>query len=161
MAKLLEYHGKEILRKFGIPVPAGRVVRDVEDARQAAVEIGYAVVVKAQVYAGKRGISGGIRIAADDVRMGIPPVKLGLVYHQEGLRQVVEAIGMARAREVFFTGRLYSAEDVKRMGLVHQMVPQAELKDTVYSLAEEIAHLFIERQSLLKEAPRAIVVRAH
>lgn len=80
-----------------------------------------------------------IRIAADDARMGIPPAKLGLVYPLEGTMQVVEAIGMARAREVLFTGRLYSAEDVERMGLVHQMVPKAELHDTVYKLADEIA----------------------
>ncbi len=80
-----------------------------------------------------------IRIAADDVRMGIPPAKLGLVYHSEGIKQVVEALGMARAREVFFTGRLYSAEDVAKMGLVHRMVPRSELESTTYALAEEIA----------------------
>ena len=80
-----------------------------------------------------------IRIGADDVRMGIPPAKLGLVYHPEGVKQVVEALGMARAREVFFTGRLYSAEDVVKMGLIHQSVPKSELADVTYALAEEIA----------------------
>jgi len=62
VAKLLEYQGKELLRSFAIPVPIGRAVWDVQGAKDAADEIGYPVVVKAQIYAGKRGKSGGIRI---------------------------------------------------------------------------------------------------
>ncbi len=80
-----------------------------------------------------------IRIAADDVRMGIPPARLGLVYHLEGVRQVVEAVGMARAREVFFTGRTYGPREVREMGLVHHMVRRTGLSRTTYALAEEIA----------------------
>ncbi len=80
-----------------------------------------------------------LRIAADDARMGIPPAKLGLVYPPEGLRQVVEAIGMARAREAFFTGRLYGPDQVMQMGLAHQMVARDELVGVTYELAEEIA----------------------
>ena len=66
MARLLEHQGKDIFRKFGIRTPAGQVVRDPDQALQAANAIGYPVVVKAQVYAGKRGKSGGIRVAADE-----------------------------------------------------------------------------------------------
>jgi len=80
-----------------------------------------------------------IRIAADTVLMGIPPAKLGLVYFPGGIKQVAEALGMARAREVFFTGRIYGPEEVRRMGLAHQMVPAAELSNTTYRLAEEIS----------------------
>lgn len=80
-----------------------------------------------------------IRVAADDVRMGIPPARLGLVYHHQGLLQVIEAIGMARAREVFFTGRLYGPEEVREMGLVNRMVPRSELKEAAMGLAREIA----------------------
>lgn len=80
-----------------------------------------------------------IRIAADDVRMGIPPARLGLVYHPEGIKQVIEAIGFARAREVFFTGRLYDPQDVREMGLVHHMVERDKLSEYTYNLAAEIA----------------------
>jgi len=80
-----------------------------------------------------------LRIAAADARMGIPPAKLGLVYPPEGLRQVVEAIGMARAREAFFTGRIFGPEEVKEMGLAHRMVVRDELSSVTYGLAEEIA----------------------
>lgn len=80
-----------------------------------------------------------LRIAAEDVRMGIPPARLGLVYHLEGVRQVVEAVGMARAREVFFTGRTYGPREVREMGLVHHMVRRSVLSRTTYVLAGEIA----------------------
>ena len=66
MAKLLEYQGKDLLRSFAIPVPKGRVVRNVQEANEVAGEIGYPVVVKAQIYAGKRGKSGGIRTVAGE-----------------------------------------------------------------------------------------------
>jgi enoyl-CoA hydratase len=80
-----------------------------------------------------------LRLAGDHVRMGIPPARLGLVYHAEGLKQVAEALGMARAREVFFTGRLYAPAEVLAMGLVHQMVPRAELEALTATLAQEIS----------------------
>jgi len=62
MAKLLEYQGKEILQRFGISTPRGRVVRSVSEAQVAADEIGYPVVLKVQIYSGKRNKAHGIRI---------------------------------------------------------------------------------------------------
>jgi succinyl-CoA synthetase beta subunit len=66
LARLLEHQGKDIFRRFKIPTPEGKVVRRLEEARAVADEIGYPLVVKAQVYAGRRGKSGGIRIVDDD-----------------------------------------------------------------------------------------------
>jgi enoyl-CoA hydratase/carnithine racemase len=80
-----------------------------------------------------------MRIAADDIRMGMPPAKLGLVYHPEGIKQFEEALGAARTREVFFTAKTYDAQQIRDMGLVHYMVPRAELADRTYTMAEEIA----------------------
>jgi succinyl-CoA synthetase beta subunit len=62
---LLEYQGKQLFARHGIPVPAGRVARSVEEAIAAADEIGYPCAVKAQVQIGGRGKLGGIKIAAD------------------------------------------------------------------------------------------------
>jgi succinyl-CoA synthetase beta subunit len=62
---LLEYQGKQLFARHGVPVPAGRVARDVERAVAAAEEIGYPCVVKAQVQIGGRGKLGGIRVARD------------------------------------------------------------------------------------------------
>jgi succinyl-CoA synthetase beta subunit len=60
---LYEYQGKELFRRFGIPVSEGRVATTPEEARTAAQELGGQVVVKAQVLTGGRGKAGGIKLA--------------------------------------------------------------------------------------------------
>jgi succinyl-CoA synthetase beta subunit len=61
---LYEYQGKELFRRFGIPVSEGRVASTPQEARTAAEEVGGQVVVKAQVLTGGRGKAGGIKLAA-------------------------------------------------------------------------------------------------
>ena len=61
---LYEYQGKELFRRFGIPVSDGRVASTPQEARTAAEELGGQVVVKAQVLTGGRGKAGGIKLAA-------------------------------------------------------------------------------------------------
>jgi succinyl-CoA synthetase beta subunit len=60
---LYEYQGKELFRRFGIPVSDGRVASTPDEARAAAEELGGQVVVKAQVLTGGRGKAGGIKLA--------------------------------------------------------------------------------------------------
>jgi succinyl-CoA synthetase beta subunit len=60
---LYEYQGKELFRRFGIPVSDGRLATSPEEARIAAQELGGQVVVKAQVLTGGRGKAGGIKLA--------------------------------------------------------------------------------------------------
>jgi succinyl-CoA synthetase beta subunit len=62
---LLEYQGKQLFARHGVPVPAGKPARSVDDAVAAAEEIGYPCVVKAQVQIGGRGKLGGIKLAKD------------------------------------------------------------------------------------------------
>jgi succinyl-CoA synthetase beta subunit len=62
---LLEYQGKQLFARHGVPVPAGQPARTVEDAVAAAEAIGYPCVVKAQVQIGGRGKLGGIKLAND------------------------------------------------------------------------------------------------
>ena len=62
---LLEYQGKQLFAKHGVPVPAGRPATSVAEAVEAAEELGYPVVVKAQVQIGGRGKAGGIKLAKD------------------------------------------------------------------------------------------------
>ena len=62
---LLEYQGKQLFARHGIPVPTGKPAATVEDAVAAADEIGYPCVVKAQVLIGGRGKAGGIRVVKD------------------------------------------------------------------------------------------------
>jgi succinyl-CoA synthetase beta subunit len=62
---LLEYQGKQLFARHGVPVPSGQPARTVEDAVAAAEAIGYPCVVKAQVQIGGRGKLGGIKLAKD------------------------------------------------------------------------------------------------
>ncbi len=60
---LLEYQGKQLFARHGVPVPSGKPARTVEEAVAAADEIGYPCVIKAQVQIGGRGKLGGIKLA--------------------------------------------------------------------------------------------------
>ena len=86
--KIHEYQGKEIFRKYGVPVPEGYPAMDVDSAVKAAEKLGTdVVVVKAQIHAGGRGKGGGVKLARslDEVR-SISTKLLGykLVTHQTG-----------------------------------------------------------------------------
>ncbi|MEC2053789.1 ADP-forming succinate--CoA ligase subunit beta [Peribacillus psychrosaccharolyticus] len=83
-----EYQGKEILRQYGVSVPNGRVAFTVEEAVEAAKELGTdVVVVKAQIHAGGRGKAGGVKVAKnlDEARTYAEEI-LGktLITHQTG-----------------------------------------------------------------------------
>ncbi len=62
---LLEYQGKQLFARHGVPVPSGRPATTVDEAVAAADEIGYPCVIKAQVQIGGRGKLGGIKLAKD------------------------------------------------------------------------------------------------
>ncbi|CAG5077938.1 Succinyl-CoA ligase [ADP-forming] subunit beta [Thermobacillus xylanilyticus] len=83
-----EYQGKEVLKQYGVSVPEGRVAFTVDEAVEAAKELGTSVVVvKAQIHAGGRGKAGGVKVAKslDEVRQYASEL-LGkvLVTHQTG-----------------------------------------------------------------------------
>jgi len=82
-----EYQGKEILKRYGVKVPEGKVAFTVEEAVAAAEALGLPAVVKAQIHAGGRGKAGGVKVARtmDEVRKYASEI-LGkvLVTHQTG-----------------------------------------------------------------------------
>src|SRR5919199_5171835 len=86
--KIHEYQGKELLRKFGVPVPRGIVARSPEEAYHAAKELGTdVVVVKAQIHAGGRGKGGGVKLAksaAEAEEIARQMLGMKLVTHQTG-----------------------------------------------------------------------------
>jgi succinyl-CoA synthetase beta subunit len=64
--RLHEYQAKEVFADAGIPIPDATLARTVDEAVEAASEVGYPVAVKAQVHVGGRGKAGGIRLVEDD-----------------------------------------------------------------------------------------------
>ena len=80
-----------------------------------------------------------LRYCSEDVQMAIPAARLGLGYGVDGTKRLVETVGHANAREIFFTGRRYNAAEAFSIGLVHRIVPTAELEAFVRKTAEGMA----------------------
>jgi len=80
-----------------------------------------------------------LRIAADHAGMGMPPARLGVVYPWTGLRRFLHAVGLAASKELFFSARTYRGDELKRIGLVNEVVPRGELLAATDRLADEIA----------------------
>jgi enoyl-CoA hydratase/carnithine racemase len=80
-----------------------------------------------------------LRIAARGVKLGMPPAKLGLIYSHTGLQKFIDAVGPARTRELFFTGRNVEADRAEQIGLVHEVAQPEEVDETAVALAAEVA----------------------
>ena len=80
-----------------------------------------------------------LRIAAEGSRFGIPAAKLGLGYGYDGIRKLIDLVGPACAREIFYTARQFSAEEALRMGLINQVVPAQSLESYVKEYCDMIA----------------------
>jgi enoyl-CoA hydratase/carnithine racemase len=80
-----------------------------------------------------------LRIAADGIRLGMPPAKLGLVYSHTGLRRFIDIIGVARTRELFLLGRNVEARRALDWNLVNAVVIGADLEETALDWARELA----------------------
>jgi enoyl-CoA hydratase len=69
-----------------------------------------------------------LRYCGQSAQFGIPAAKLGLAYNIEGHKRLVETVGHARAREIMFLGRRYSADEGLAMGLVNEVFPDSDLE---------------------------------
>src|SRR5271156_323174 len=111
--KIHEYQAKEILRKYGVPVPAGEMATTLEEADTAAKALfsagNAAVVVKAQIHAGGRGKGGGVKVVKsleDAVARAKDILGMQLVTHQTGpagqkVRRLLIEAGSAIDRELY------------------------------------------------------------
>jgi len=80
-----------------------------------------------------------LRVAAHEIKLGMPPAKLGLVYSHMGLRRFLDVIGVARTRELFLLGRYIDAAKALDWGLVNRVAPDGELEEMALDLAAELA----------------------
>ncbi|MEX2117830.1 MAG: ADP-forming succinate--CoA ligase subunit beta [Bacteroidota bacterium] len=108
--KIHEYQGKDILRKYNVPVPRGHVAFNVDEAVRAAQSLGGTVwVVKAQIHAGGRGKGGGVKLARsiEEVRQRASEILgMRLVTHQTGpegriVKRLLVEEGMNIAKELY------------------------------------------------------------
>jgi enoyl-CoA hydratase/carnithine racemase len=87
-----------------------------------------------------------LRYCGESAQFGIPAAKLGLAYNVEGHKRLVETVGHARAREIMFLGRRYSAQEAMAMGMVHQVFADRDLESSVEKIL----------QTLIANAPLSI-----
>jgi succinyl-CoA synthetase beta subunit len=149
--KIHEYQAKGILARYGVPVPKGKVAFSVQEAVANAQELGFPVVIKAQIHAGGRGKGGGVKLArsADEART-IAQNMLGMMLktHQTGPegrkvnRLLVEqGMDLEGSREMYLaivvdraTGRpvfMASAQGGMDIEEVAARNPKAILKETI------------------------------
>jgi len=80
-----------------------------------------------------------LRICSSNSKFAVPAAKLGLGYGYNGLRRLVDVVGPAFAKEIFFTARQFDTEEARLMGLVNRVVPEAELESYVKGYADTMA----------------------
>jgi enoyl-CoA hydratase/carnithine racemase len=80
-----------------------------------------------------------LRVARADIKLGMPPAKLGLVYSHTGLRRFIDAIGAARTRELFLLGSYIDARTAHAWGLVNRVSDAESLDAVTLALAGELA----------------------
>ena len=98
-------------------------------------------MIRGICYGGGVGIAltTDIRICSADARFAVPAAKLGLGYRYSGIKRLVDVVGPAFAKEIFFSAGRFAAEDARIMGLVNRVLPPPELEAYVRDLATSIA----------------------
>jgi enoyl-CoA hydratase/carnithine racemase len=80
-----------------------------------------------------------LRVAADGIRLGMPPSKLGLVYSHTGMKRFLDAIGVTRTRELFLLGRNVDARTALLWGMVNAVVLPSDVDEEALEWCEELA----------------------
>ena len=114
-----------------------------ETALEAIMDFPYPVIAMINGMAFGAGcevaVTCDIRICVDTARLGMPPAKLGVIYLPAGIMRLVNVVGLANAKEIFFTGRYFSASRAKEMGLIHYVFPAVQLESFTDEMAQEIS----------------------
>jgi 3-hydroxypropionyl-coenzyme A dehydratase len=80
-----------------------------------------------------------IRIAADTAKMGQPEVTIGIPPGWGGTQRLMRIVGIAKAKEMVYTGKMIKAEEAREIGLVNQVVELSTLMDETMKMAKTIA----------------------
>lgn len=134
---------------------AARVYNDlVEAARHALTHFPkptIAVVPGLAVGAGcGLAIACDLRFVAEKARFAMPPARLGAAYPFPGVRQLVDLIGPARAKDMLYSGRLVPANEALNIGLVDRVLPADKLMDAARNYAAGISSLSANSQRITK-----------
>jgi len=87
---------------------------------------------------GEIALACDIRLASDRAKFGFPEVSLGIIAGDGCTQLLARTVGVAKAAELTFTGRVFDAEEALRIGMISYVYPHEELMDRAVGLAEEI-----------------------
>ncbi len=149
--KIHEYQAKEILREYGIPTPQGHACFSVEEAVEAARKLDGSIwVVKAQIHAGGRGKSGGVKVAKslDEVKQFAERILgMTLVTHQTGPQgQVVRRLLVEKGADIrteFYAGMVVDRSS-RRVCLMASSEGGVDIEDVAVRTPEKIHKVFID-----------------
>ncbi len=164
--KIHEYQGKEIFRRFGLPVPRGIPAFSVDDAVRAAKSLpGPVWVVKAQIHAGGRGKGGGVKLARslDEVRtLASQILGMQLKTHQTGpngqkVRRLLIEDGAAIAKELY-VGMVVDRV-TQRVALMASSEGGMDIEEVAAKTPEKIHRVFVDPRTGLTDAQADDVAR--
>jgi len=146
-----EFQAKEILKRFGVPVPRGIVAATPDEAKAAAVELGGGVcVVKAQIHAGGRGKGGGVKVvksAEEAAQRAGEMLGKNLITHQTGpqgrrVRRVLVEQGLKIERELYLAMALDRAQS--RVTVICSSEGGVEIEEVAEKQPEKISREIID-----------------
>ena len=149
--KIHEYQGKEILRKFGVPVPRGVPAFTVQEAVEAAQKLGGPVwVLKAQIHAGGRGKGGGVKVAKtiEDVkRIAGEILGMQLITHQTGpvgqkVRRLYIEDGADIQQEYYVS--CVTDRATQKIAFIASSEGGMDIEEVAHSHPEKIIKLFVD-----------------
>jgi enoyl-CoA hydratase len=144
-----------------------QVLHSIQDSRKPSVAVIYGFCMGGGL---EVALACDLRYCGQSAQFSIPAAKLGLAYNVEGHKRLLETVGHARAREIMFLGRRYSADEALAMGLVHQVFSDLELEagvqEIIATLCENAPLSIANSKTIIEEyvksagAPDAARMRA-
>lgn len=98
-----------------------------------------------------------LRIAVNEASFAVTPAKLGLIYGDRGINQIMHHIGPANTQELLFTAKPIDSDRAADMGFLNHVVNRSELEDKTYGLAEEINRNAPKSLRGMKQIVRALL----
>lgn len=135
------------ISKFG----EERGSKDATEHYNAAVEAGYASVfecpkptiamIRGYCVGGGMGLASccDLRICTENSRFAVPAAKLSVGYRYAGVKRLLDIVGPSFTKEIFYTARLFDAEEARIMGFVNRVLPPDKLEEYVKDYATTIA----------------------
>jgi enoyl-CoA hydratase/carnithine racemase len=122
-------------------IKAYDAVGDTAHAAIAAAAKPTIAMIRGICYGGGTGIAltTDLRICSSDARFSVPAAKLGVGYRYSGIKRLVDVVGPAFAKEIFFTAGAFTAEDARIMGLVNRVVAPDEIEAYTTRVASTIS----------------------